>query len=139
MMKLIVFIRLPVTRAAAPAPASAPAPDRAPASNATLWPLVFQLLLLPPLLLLLRLLTHCVMCPGGASLSCCNVTQIVSRFMQIREFMSCSPLSHFKRIFWAACNTHTNIKTEMETDIDSPNNGQHRSETKSRVMCKRYF
>lgn len=134
-MKLIVFIRLPVTRAAAPA--SAPAPDRAPASNATLWPLVFQLLLLPPLLL--RLLTHCVMCPGGASLSCCNVTQIVSRFMQIREFMSCSPLSHFKRIFWAACNTHTNAKTETETDIDSPNNGQHRSETKSRVMCKRYF
>lgn len=53
MMKLIVFIRLPVTRAADPA--SAPAPDRVPASNATLWPLVFQLLLLPPLLLL----THC--------------------------------------------------------------------------------
>lgn len=57
MMKLIVFIRLPVTRAAAPA--SAPAPDRAPASNATLWPLVFQLLLLPPLVLPLLLLTHC--------------------------------------------------------------------------------
>lgn len=49
----------------------------------------------------------CEMCPGGASLSCCNVAQIVSRFMQIREFMSCSPLSHFKRIFWAACNTLT--------------------------------
>lgn len=111
-MKLIVFIRLPVTRAAAPAPASAP--DQAPASNATLWPLVFQLLLLP--LLLLRLLTHCVMCPGGASLSCCNVTQIVSRFMQIREFMSCSPLSHFKRIFWAACNTHTHKYIDGDGD-----------------------
>lgn len=57
MMKLIVFIRLPVTRALAPATA----PERAP--NATLWPLMFQL---PLPLLLTHSLSGCVRCAPEA-------------------------------------------------------------------------